>query len=420
MADENKNKITTVRVDASDLKDISDEIVELVQGHKEKTESSIKAVEDKMAEMEKRMEAGDLSEQKDAIDRLREQVEELRHQFNRPGSPVGERRKSPGEQVVSSDEYKAWLKKSFGNGRFKFALDKGFFPTEEEKTTITSGTVGSSTPGILVPDRVVDFTPLPRRELTMRDLLPSRATTAGVIEFVRESTAPVASPQVEGSAKFETGQTFTIVSASVVTLAGWVPATNQILSDWPALRRIVNESLMFELRRLEDAQIISGDGSPSNLSGLTTLATAYAGTHDVAADNKMDKLRHALLELHAANERPDFLVLNPEDYHDIQLLKTEDSAVANTGAYLFGDPLGARIIVPTLWGLSLVISNALTSGKFLMGDSRRAEIFDRQEATIDISTEHSDYFVKNLVAIRAEERIALAVYRTTAFVFGTF
>jgi len=373
---------------------------------------------------------GDAQETKSSLDALGAQFEEMQHGFDqvraaRVAGPTGPQFETPGSRLIKENREDLALL-----GRVKsltFKLEGGLFPTSrdasglETKTTITSGTVGSSTPGILVPQRVPGIVSKPRRRLTLRDVLPSRPTEGSAVEFVRENVfTNAASPQVEASDKDESALTFEIVAETVRTLAHWLPATKQVLDDFQELARFVDGTLMYGLKLVEEQEILTGSGTGQHLSGLVTDATAYAGTYDAANDNQLDKLRHALTELEVADEQPDFIVLNPVNYRAIQGLKTEDSGTANTGAYLAADPLGGVIAVPTLWGLPVVATNTLSAGNFLVGSSMRAEIHDRQEAVIEISTEHSDYFIKNMVAIRCEERIALTTYRATGFVYGTF
>lgn len=63
----------------------------------------------------------------------------------------------------------------------------------------------------------------------------------------------------------------------------------------------------------------------------------------------------------------------------------------------------------------------MPEGEFLVGGFRQAaQVFDREQAVVEISTEDSDNFRKNMVTIRAEERIALQVTRPEAFVHGPF
>jgi HK97 family phage major capsid protein len=115
-----------------------------------------------------------------------------------------------------------------------------------------------------------------------------------------------------------------------------------------------------------------------------------------------------------ANLMPcDFIVVNPADWADMELTKD------TYGRYIVGDPANS-LLPPTLWGRAVVVSNGITAGTFLAGVRQECCIYDRQDAMVEISTEYSDYFVRNMVAIRCEERLALVVYRPLAFVQGTF
>lgn len=289
----------------------------------------------------------------------------------------------------------------------------------ELKTTIDTAAVGRSTPGILVPTRVPGIIPAARRALRLRDILPVGPCTGDAIEFVKENAfTNAASPQVEASDKAESALTFTIAHEHVHTIAHWIPASRQVLDDFGELQRYVENTLMYGLKLKEETEILSGDALGDHLNGLITQATAYAGTYVAASDTAIDLINHCITEMEVANERPDFLVLNPVDFREIMGTKTNEGG-ANLGMYIMGSPSGPYIQVPTIWGLPTVVSNSITAGKFLMGDSRMAKIFDRMQARVDVSSEYHDYFVKNLVAIRCEERIALAVFRTTAFKYGS-
>lgn len=126
------------------------------------------------------------------------------------------------------------------------------------------------------------------------------------MEFIRETTAPVASPQVEASAKFETSNVFAIVSETVRTIATWLPITRQAADDLPELTRFISDGLLYALKKEEDEQILAGSNTGQDLNGLITQATAYAGTYNAASDTKLDRLRHAILELEAVDEMADF------------------------------------------------------------------------------------------------------------------
>jgi len=88
------------------------------------------------------------------------------------------------------------------------------------------------------------------------------------------------------------------------------------------------------------------------------------------------------------------------------------------GKYILGDPQSP--IAPSLFGLSVVPTTSIDEGSFLVGsgDSEASEIRDRMEMQVEVSTEHTDYFVRNMVAVRAEKRPALVVKRPNSYVYG--
>src|SRR5665213_321705 len=107
---------------------------------------------------------------------------------------------------------------------------------------------------------------------------------------------------------------------------------------------------------------------------------------------------------------PTFLILHPNDWWSMRL--TKDSF----GRYLLGDP--QTVVGASLFGLTAIPTTSIAPGTFLVGtgDGAAAEIRDRMELTVEISTSHSTFFVQNLLAIRAERRMALVVKRPAAYV----
>ncbi len=357
------------------------------------------------------------AEFKSTFENLRTQIDNIRAEMLKPHSDppvVGE--KSLGQQFVESDTFKNFKGRAWHKGGAAFEVNA---PIVDRKTTITSSTVGSSTPGILVPQRIPGIVKPPQAQIRVRDLIPFGTTTNNAVEFVKENVfTNAASPQTEGSDKAESALTFTIDYANVRTIAHWIPATRQVLDDFAQLQAYIDTRLLDGLADEEDEQLLTGDGVGLSISGLVNEATAYAGTYDAVSDTRLDKLNHALAELEAAKYRPDGWVLNPVDLRILQVIK-DNVGGANTGQYVFGGPNSAAPV--TIWGLPVALTTAMTVGKFLVGSFRgHCMGFDRMQSRIDVSTEHEDYFIKNLVAIRAEERIALAVFSGAAFRYGSF
>lgn len=353
-------------------------------------------------------------ETKEAIDKAVKRMDDLEARYQRPHDGIGPMSKTIAALFVDSEEYKA-RKGGYATGQvhLNFHLkDRSFF---EQKTTITTG-AGSGADAVGQVLRVPGIIGPQLRELRLRDMLPIipiRGTNG--VEYVRENVfTNAAAPVVEAAAKPEAAITFTKATAAVRTIAHWVPASRQILDDAPALQAYIESRLMYGLKLVEEAQLLTGDGTGENLNGLITQATAYdSATYNQASDNRMDTIRHAILQARIAEYPVDGVVLHPADWERMETSKDLENR------YLIGDP--GQMIGKRLWGRNIVETTAITTGTFLVGAfALGAAIYDSMSATIDISTEHSDYFVKNLVAIRCEERLALAVYRPAAFITGSF
>jgi len=326
---------------------------------------------------------------------------------------------SVGEQFVNSENYQLAAKTHNENtGK----VQVGCFPHQMGATAIVNAS-GQNQP--LVPDDrlnipiVID--PAMRR-MTIRNLIPGGRTESNLIQFVKEnvftdSAAPqYVSPSVENVAKAESGITFTLENEPVQTIAHWIPASRQVLDDSPMLRSHIDTRLMYGLKLEEEAQLLSGDATGGNLNGLITQATAYDTGLDVANDTKVDQLRHAILQVTKSEYMADGIVLNPTDWHLIELLKVN---AGTDDRYVWADPQSRN--VPRIWGLPVVETQSQTAGEFLVANfSMSCQLFDRWDATIEVAREHSDYFVKNMVAILCEERIALVVYRPLALIEGSF
>ncbi len=296
----------------------------------------------------------------------------------------------------------------------------GLIPPTRGATTITSSGAGSSTPGILTPSRT-DYVTAAKRRLTLRDILPAKATDSNRIEWLKVAApTPGASPQVEASAKAEQTLGLTIEYSNVQLYASWISASKQVLDDLPELERIVNQELLYDLKKVEEAELLTGSGTGVHLSGLVTNATAFETARIATSDNRLDYLRHAISQLAETDEEANFIVLNPSDFWAICGLKDDASGSSNIGRYLAVDPLSNQPMTAySIWGIPTIVSTAMTSGTFLVGSSQMCQIFDRQAAVFEVSNSHDSYFTQNLIAMRLEERIAFAIFRAGAFVYGS-
>lgn len=322
--------------------------------------------------------------------------------------------------TVSETEQEVNIAKSFmDSDAFKDIKDGRTSRARVELKTAIINATGQNQP--LVPsDRLGGIYTTPNRILTIRDVLTSSPTNSNLVEFTREASfTNNAGPQIGGSpeqyenvTKPESGITFTLINVPVITLAHFIPASKQVLDDASSLESHINNRLMYGLKLKEETQLLSGTGANHQLNGLITQATAFTQTSPETT-NEIDIIRMAIKQAHVAEYRPNFLVLNPSDWFDIEIRKVG----SGDDRYVVGDP--SRLMAPNLWGLPIVVTNSISAGTFLIGSSQGAEIKDRQQAAVEMSFEDSTNFQKNMVTIRAEERLTLCVYRTEAFITGS-
>jgi HK97 family phage major capsid protein len=286
----------------------------------------------------------------------------------------------------------------------------------QRKTTITSSGEGYMTTGVLPIDRTPGITPEPRQRLQLRNLLYASATTMAVVDFIRVQTPMSnASPVPESSAKPENQLHFTALSEKIRTLATWIPASKQVLDDLAELASFINGSLSYAVNNEEELQLLSGDGTGENLHGLIPQAAVFNPAGLPSGYTFLDVVAAAIASIEVAKELPPtFCVLHPSDWWHMKMLKD------TLGRYLLGDP--SSVAPPRLFDLDVISTVNIAKGSFLIGSGSptASEIRDRMELTIEVSTEHMDFFIKNLVAIRGEKRLALLVKRPNSYVTGSF
>ena len=352
------------------------------------------------------------TETKSAIEKLAEKATaltdrclELEQKMSARADDTDKSDETIGSMFIKSDEWKSVQTRRGGSARI------------ELKTAIVNAT-GQNQP--LVPaDRLSGIITNPNRVFTIRDLLPVGRTSSNLIEYTKENVftnnagGQYASPAFENVTKNESGITFTLESTPIRTLAHWIPVSKQVLDDSPMLQSFIEGRLSYGLKLFEENQLLNGNGTGSNLSGILKSGNFTAYTRAKTGDTKIDTLRRAITQAALSEYLADTIVINTADWEAIELTKATD------GQYVWTNPALGN--APQLWGKRVVATNAITAGKFLVGAfSMGAQVWDRQQASVTVSLENSDNFVKNMATILAEERLALTVYRPAAFISGSF
>lgn len=311
---------------------------------------------------------------------------------------------SLGRAFVNSDNFKAFAGMAVPRGRVDYTMNAAI----TSLTTDADGSAGDLVRSTRLPGIQG---PLERR-LTVRDLLMPGQMDGNALEYVKETGfTNNAAPVAETAKKPESSLKFDLVSTTAKVIAHYMKASRQILSDASQLSSYIDGRLRYGLKFVEENQLLNGDGTGQNLLGIIPQATAYAAPITIEGETDIDRLRLALLQAELAEVSASGIVLHPSNWTAIELRKD------TLGRYIIGNPQGT--LRPSLWNQPVVTTKAIAEGKFLAGafDSA-AQIFDRWQARVEIATENEDDFIKNMVTILCEERLALAVYRPEAFIYG--
>lgn len=266
----------------------------------------------------------------------------------------------------------------------------------------------------IAPQRVDGIIAPGMQRLTIRDLLMQGATSSNAIEYVRENVFTNGAEVVaEGALKPESDITFTKETANVKTIAHWIQASRQVTSDSSQLQSYINNRLLHGLALKEEQQLLNGDGTGDNLIGLNKIATAYDTEISVIGDTFADTIAHAIFQTSLSEFEATAVVLNPADWHKIALMKDQE------GRYIFGGP--QAFASKTMWGLPVVATTSQAKNTFTVGAFGLAsQVWDNQDATVEVSNQDRDNFVKNMLTILCEERLAVAHYRPQAIIKGAF
>lgn len=371
---------------------------------------SLDAVEQKLSSMATKADAEmkDLgkvgTDTKTAIDKLgieqRELAERLHtiEQKQTARNDGGKADESWGAQFVKADQYKAFAAGQTGKARI------------EVKNTVTN-TVGNT-----FSDRQPGLIGGAFRMLTLEGLLSTLPTASNAVDYVREASfTNNAAETTEGSVKPESVITTTLVTEPVATVAHFIKISKQLAQDNAALAAYINMRMVFGVNLRVENQIINGNGTAPNISGFTKAGNFTAHGYTSAAlgaiNQRLELIRRMIGDCWAADYPADTIVLNPVDWAAIELLKDSQNR------YLVGDPSNAA--QPRLWGLPVVVSNAMTADNVLVGAMNLAATFyNRDGVVVELSDSDTDNFQRNLVTVRAERRCMLAVERPAAVRYG--
>lgn len=316
--------------------------------------------------------------------------------------------------------FKASLESALKDGAID-SLVKGNTNAAKFELKSSDMTMANTFTGVIAGETIVpDIKFDPSRAVHIRSLIPNGTTDAQTIRFPKESAyTDNAAATAQGSALGQSDFDLTATSVNVEKIGTFMKITEEMLADTPQLSSYLSARVPSKVLAIEDNQIMSGDGSSPNMSGLFTDGTAFTTSsgglfyQSVESANEYDVLIAALNQLALLNYTADSILLNPTDFHKIVLLKS------TANEYLKNQVIQG--IQPAIMGVPVTINTAIPAGKFLVGQlSVATQLWIRDGLGIEFSREDSDNFQKSFVTVRALERAALTTYLPNAIVQGTF
>lgn len=295
----------------------------------------------------------------------------------------------------------------------------GFKVDIDKKAVGNLGTSANITGSYFVPPTVVPgvITKL-YEETHVRDILPVGNTNSNVIRYIRDNGGEGGPAMVaEAGTKPQIDRDLQIYDANVRKIATYFRVPEEMIEDIPYLSSFLTQIGLEEVMVVEDNQLLYGDGTGQNISGLFTNATAFAAGTSVigASSNNFDVVLAAKKQLRVAKVGGPLVgLVSPVDWFAMRTKKD------TTNNYLFlgggnGIDLGLNID-----GVRLIEHTAITADDFIIFQPRAAQIFDRTGTAVRFFDQDQDNAIKNLITIVIEKREALAIYRPLAIVKGTF
>lgn len=338
-----------------------------------------------------------------------------------------------GETFVQAKEWRDWYKRMAPNGMIPEGTHhftspplaaRGVLKSLFGRKTLLTGSSDTSAGAFVTTDYTGIYEPLGRRVLGLLDLVSRRATASDTVSYTRQTAkvtqaAPVqeanvttysgASGEIEGE-KPEGAMTFEAVTATVKTIAVWIPATKRALADVGQLRGMIDQELRADVVEDLEDEIWSGDGTGEHFTGITNTS----GVLTYAYDTDILETAHKAMTyvFMTSRVRPTAFLFNPYDIEKIELMRDNDGRFYGNGPFASGPR--------TLWGLPMAEAEVVDEGSGVVAAFNRAIVWDREQAAISVSDSHNDFFIRNLVAILCELRAAFGITKPNAFcIFDT-
>ena len=353
-----------------------------------------------------------------ADESLKSEIDNLTKKFNERFDAFEVENKKMFEKKNESKDFRTNLTKALNEGAIdnlvKGNTNAAAFELKADMTMNADYT------GEVVPaDRVPGFKFDPNRPQNMRQIIPNGSTGSDVVRFVKESGySNGAAAAAEGATLGQTDFDMTATSVNVEKIGTYLRISEEMLADTAQLTSYISNRVPAKLLEVEDDQILGGNGSSPNLNGLYNSGTNFdtssngAFYQSVDSANEFDVLVAAINQLALSNYKPNYILLNPTDFHKILLLKDSQSRYLKDQVY--------QGLQPSFMGVPVIINNEVNAGTFLVGDFNSCQLWIRENLSVSFHREDGTNIRDGFVTVRCQERVALATYLPLGIIDGTF
>jgi HK97 family phage major capsid protein len=319
---------------------------------------------------------------------------------------LGYESKSLGEMFVDSSGYKGRKERSAQRFVVDFA-GKSTGKILANNLPLAMKTLMTTSAGIApYPPRLAEYVPYAYRQPVVADLMPNQDTNAPSIIYIEITTwTNNAAAVAEGGTKPSGALAGTQRTVPMTKIAELLPVTEEQMDDTEGIRDFIDGALTDQVKLEEDRELLGGSGSGSemtgfyNKSGLNSLA--FTGNRFISALNGMKSVKTV------GYSQPTGWVMHPDDWF------TFATQQDTTGRFILGNP--GDDTPKRLWGLDVVETTGASAGTLLTGAFRQwAKVYRKMDLRIDAGWVNDD-FAKNQMTIRAEERLALVIFRPSGF-----
>lgn len=369
----------------------------------------LKAKKQELAGLSDKIKAGDADAIKASKDLVKE-INDLTERIKAADAAMNIINVIGTEETGTADAAEAKPAKSLGENFINFVKASGHAKKFDLAAPVY---VKAATDTQTSPSGAVDFATTfdknvvtaARTPLVIRDLFGAENISGSTLQYLVEGAiqgAPAVTTEGAEKPQIHFADP-TPKTVSLKKIACHIKESDEYIDDYPFLASAINGRLIYELGLVEQNTLVTDLLATSGIqTGSITAAATYL---DVA-----DEILKAAMDVQLQSGfAADAIALNPADWFKLRTLKL------TTNEYFGGGPFGAQN-VPNLWGIPVCVTTAITANKFVVGAFKTCgSVVSKGGVSVEATNTNEDDFVKNLMTIRAEERLALAVRRPAGF-----